>query len=455
MTDYKMIRNLLDSKLTGSAFRRGISAHRLGLIQDGISDHLPIKIGSELDKCSLTLISWNLLADVHLYNNFMNITGTQALLAAINENNIYGGSKNTNKLYHYFSELGQFLYDSRTNDKTVRLDRALLERFNSLQNGDSLLTRSRDPEVAKNRVLQMEQSRKAIAAILLNPEHEHAHEFQLAIQHSVDLIYHIKHDNGALKWSNRLKKLQGSKELISTLVEANFLCLQECTKPEELHALLPNKHCLIHRVNQTTNDHCALFYDFNKFKLIEEPIFFELDHGKKPCIVARFENIESGTPLIVGSIHYPGGAEYFTQEILDKINLLKLTIDEHVVFYLPGDYNHTLDFFNAAPSSEYQWIYPALGTMAGADYGNSNRSIDAVLTNTETSQTKVERVQYIPISQPITSSLRVQFKDEHTYRASASSYSLLVQRDVLSEEAHNAVDDLGQNNATYAPRISF
>lgn len=455
MPDYTKIRTLLEKKLVGSAYRRGASTHRLGLIPEGVSDHVPIKMFGNLGEFSTNLISWNLLADTHLYNNFMNITGTQQLLSAISEYNIYGGSENANKLYHYFSEIGQFLYNNRINNQVVRLDKTLLEQFNSLEHCESLLTRSRDPIITKKKNAQTKESREEIAHILLNPEHENAHEFQLAIQHSVDLIYHIKHDDGALKWSNRFKKLQNNKELISTLIDADFICLQECTNPDDIQSLLPKKHCLMHRVNETTNDHCVLFYDHNKFKIIGEPLFFGLDHGKKPCIIARFENIEFGTPLIVGSIHYPGGTEYFSQEIIDKINLLKLTVAENILFYLPGDYNHSFEFFNASPSLEYQLVYPALGTMAGADYGNNNKSIDAVLTNASTSQVNVERVHYIPISQPAELSLRVQFKDEYAYRASAYSFNIQVQREVLCEEANNAVDDLGQNNATYAPQISL
>lgn len=194
--DYKLISALLEKNLANSAFRRGTSAHRLGLIQEGISDHLPIQMSIQQEKTILNIISWNILADAHLYNNFMNITGTSELLAAINNDNIYGGHEGSNKLYHYFSELGPFLYDQRQNNHAITFNKDLLEQFNSVQQSCSLLTRSRDPVKTKENIVYAERSRAAIAEILLDMAHEHAHEFKLAIQHSVDLIYHIKHEQG-------------------------------------------------------------------------------------------------------------------------------------------------------------------------------------------------------------------------------------------------------------------
>lgn len=454
MFDYSKISARLEKNLAASAFRRGTSAHRLGLIQEGVSDHLPIKILIKND--SSTLISWNLLADAHLYNNFMNISGTQQLLAAINESNIYSGTENNNKLYHYFSELGQFLYDHRKDEHIITLDKTILEQFNSLQQYGSLLTRSRDPKTEQTKIDQAQQSRQAIANILLDKEHEHAHEFQLAIQHSVDLIYHIKHNRGALKWSNRLERLKENKNLIHMLNATDFLCLQECTNPADIQGLLPNKACLTHRINNTTSDHCALFYDSSKFQLIGQPLFCELDGGKKPCIIARFKHIELGHELIVGSVHHPGGEHNLIHDIISKINTLKLIPDEKIEFYLPGDYNHSQAFFDKQPSSDHHLLYPSLATMAGNDYNNMNKSIDAILTNTSANDINIERINCIPISKPTEMPLRVRFKDENIYRPIASSsFELPVERYISSDEAKNAIDSLGQNDATYAPRMMF
>ena len=453
MGDYKIIIDLLEKKLSGSAFRRGTSAHRLGLIQEGISDHLPIKMLAENDTRSTSLISWNMLADAHLYNNFMNITGTLKLLATLPENNIYRGAENSNKLYYYFSELGQFLYDNRIND-VITLDKKLLEQFNTLPKYESKLALSRDQATAIEKRSLVKEARAAIAAILLDSEHDDAHEFQLAIQHSVDLIYHINDDRGALKWRNRFNQLTANQPLIKTLRDTDFLCLQECTNPDDLHSLLTNKQCLRHRINTNTSDHCVIFYDPEKFKVINSPVFFALDHGKKPCIIARFENKETGIPLIVGSVHHPGGRENHLHEIIQEINKLKKDPNEAIEFFLAGDYNHTREFFGQ--QSHPELFYPNHGTMAGNDYGNINNSIDAVLSNVQASEIRIELVSFLPLSPPVEMPLRVHFKVEDTYRSIASpSLDLPVQRVISIDEAKNAVNILGQNDATYAPRKTF
>ena len=74
--DFKMIREKIDEQIK-SAFRYGNSAFRLGLMPQNISDHLPISAEIKFnpsDEENHTMLSWNLLADEHLYNNFMNIT---------------------------------------------------------------------------------------------------------------------------------------------------------------------------------------------------------------------------------------------------------------------------------------------------------------------------------------------------------------------------------------------
>ena len=448
---YNLInRVLLENHLADSACRRGISAYRLGLIPQGISDHLPIKILIRQEKTTVNIISWNMLADAHLYNNFMNITGTVELLAAINKkdkNNIYGGNEGFNRLYHYFSELAQFLYDNKQND-TITLDCALLQTFNSL-NYESKLTPTRDS-------LDVQQSRADIAKILLDSQQEDAHEFKLAIQHSVDLIYHIQNDLGVLKWKNRLNRLKENKALISTLAETDFLCLQECTHPADIETLFPQKKSLVYRINKTTTDHCALFYNASKFQQVGEALFLGLDKGKKPCIMARFKNIEHGNEFIVGSVHHPGGKESLIHELLEKKDTLLQEPTEQLEFFLPGDYNHSKAFFDKDTHSSYDMLYPELGTMAGADYGNTNQSIDALLTNMNSDHIKIECVKDMSMLRAANMPLRVHFKKNNTYIASASpSFEPLVQAVVSHDEAEDTIDILGQNDAVYAPRMAF
>jgi hypothetical protein len=424
MSYYK---DILEQLLQESAFRRGTSTHRLGLIPQGISDHLPITICTKHQHTSTTLLSWNMLADVHLYNNFMNISGTEQLVAAISTSNVYGGHAQRNKLYYYFSELGQFLYDQRK-DNYIEVSHAILAQFSALEQ------------------CKME-SRQEIAAILLN--HPNTHEFKLAIQHSVDLIYHIQHEHGALKWQNRLAHLKNNSALCKALSDADFLCLQECTNPSDIQALVEHKTALTYRINDKTNDHCALFYDNQQFEIIGEPRYCALDNGKKPCIMARFKHRTQGHELIVGSVHHPGGNHHCIAQLIDYMNPLKISPDEDIACYLSGDYNHEKAFFQEHIAPGYQLLYPRLGTMAGNDYDNINKPIDAVLTNISPSAITLERIQDLFIPQPADLPLRIHFSDF------APSFELPVQGVVSHEEAVYAEPVAHPSNLNHGPRVDI
>ncbi len=428
MFGYKEVKAMLEASLSKSAFRRGATAHRLGLIPEGISDHLPIII-KILGDSPTTLVSWNMLAEVHLYNNFRNITGTKKLAAVLSADNMYAGTEDENKLYYYFSELSQFLYEKQV-QQSIFVDNDLLRQFNSIKNCGSHLTLSEHSKISRKKELCIEQSRNEIAKLLLNDDFGLQHEMKLAIQHSVDLIYHIKNKQGALKWSNRLERLKNEHELLATLNKTDFLCLQECTNPADVQTLMSPKEAFIFRVNDTTNDHCVIFYDPTKFQPLGDPLFFALSHGKKPCILARFENREDGTQMIIGSIHHPGGKENLITEIIEK--LVEFTQNQPIKFYLAGDYNHTEDFFQNEYTPLYQMLYPTLETMAGTDFGNTNKSIDALLTNDESSRIQIERVSYLHPYIPSEMPVRIFFKKDQSYECVTNT---LTEADVEAENA--------------------
>ena len=97
---------------------------------------------------------------------------------------------------------------------------------------------------------------------------------------------------------------------------------------------------------------------------------------------------------MVGSIHHAGGKQNLLEKLLHKVGSFKQE-GEKLDFYLLGDYNHTEDFFKYD-----QMIYPLRGTMAGSDYGNVNRPIDAVLTNQSASNMTVHVIDKLKISAP-------------------------------------------------------
>ena len=124
------MKNLLHKKLK-SAFRYGSSAFRYGLVPEGISDHLPVTTKTTIEEEEIAIMSWNLLADEHLFNNFMNVSGSNILEADLNqelggkENNIYSGT-----MYHLFAEISQFLIAQ--NKKEIVVDEKILKEFRQI-----------------------------------------------------------------------------------------------------------------------------------------------------------------------------------------------------------------------------------------------------------------------------------------------------------------------------------
>ena len=204
----------LETQLSESAFRRGTSAFRLGLVPMGISDHLPIEITLRSSQGqSLSMISWNLLSDDHLYNNFMNISGGKLLLKAKRQKMPAGccyADNGRDQMKHFFSEIAQYLYAQQIRG-LITVNREVLQKFISLNSQPSRLARSRSSDKLAEKRRHVESSRAHLVAMLLDEQHPQAHEFKLAIRHCLELIHHIKSDKGALKWANRYKSLKENK----------------------------------------------------------------------------------------------------------------------------------------------------------------------------------------------------------------------------------------------------
>ncbi|MFN3234573.1 MAG: endonuclease/exonuclease/phosphatase family protein [Gammaproteobacteria bacterium] len=416
---YQKTQRTLEDRLSNSAFRHGTSAFRLGLIPESYSDHLPFEAKLSLEENeTISLISWNLLSDDHLYNNFMNISGTELLNQAIAE---HFGSENIyspNCMHHFFSELAQYLF-SKQQDGKITLNHFLLNTFISTSEQPSRLARSRNLENASLKQQQVERSRKEIIEIMTNENHPHAHEFKLAIRHSLELIYHIQDQSGSLKWENRLARLKENRALISQLVSTDVLSLQEVTNPTEIQTLFDEAgkdiHMLSHKVNESSNDYAVLLFDPNKFHLIDwTPISIE---GKKPGIFAKLESIATNEAMIFSSIHHPGGEHNYLNEILSLIETLREPHEE-TIFFIAGDFNHTEDFFQDESKSEvdYRMVYPTQATMAGSDYGNTNKAIDALLTNLPTGNIEMRRIGNLPVSAPSKTPVVVNFESNENQR---------------------------------------
>ena len=78
----EMKRKLLDFGLSHTNIRKGINTARLGLIPTAPSDHLPIKMFTSNDLSEkISLFSWNLLSNDHLFNNLMNVNAYKEIIA--------------------------------------------------------------------------------------------------------------------------------------------------------------------------------------------------------------------------------------------------------------------------------------------------------------------------------------------------------------------------------------
>jgi hypothetical protein len=458
----------LQLALQSSAFRRGTSAFRFGLIQSGISDHLPFVANVKHSaQTEFNLMSWNLLADTHLYNNFMNISGAVQLAELIQdahpEGNVY--YHNDNKLFYFFSELARFLHKKQSEDK-IKITKELLHAFVSTEQEGSNLARSRDLQVAIEKTRQVETARLQIVNIMINEMNldnddkptQAGNELKLAIQHSVELMHHIENTNGTLQWSNRFARIKGNQPLVTKIASMDFLCLQECTNPNDIRDLLSvqkTKHVVISYNIVNSRDHAVLVYDAEKFVLIGEPVKYALE-GKKPSIFAKFKNRNTDEVFVVASIHHPGGKHNLMNELLQQVALLRVGQDASVPFYILGDYNHTREFFQANTEgvTSHQMIYPVTGTMAGSDYGNVNKAIDAIITSQPVENIKVGLVDELPVSPPAPAlSLVVEF----AAKKSAANLSFFKQADQQKPSFKNdAVRELNEIETVYsAPVASF
>lgn len=461
-TQFEKRRQVLENQLSQNAFRFGTSAFRLGLVPQGISDHLPIAI--DIAPLQARMVSWNLLADVHLYNNFMNISGTLHLEAAIKAKtpggNIYCNDRG-NRLYHLFSELAEFLY-AKGKQGHITINEKTLNEFIPLDAQSSHLARSEDPQKLIQEQQELVNARKDIVEILLDQKHEHAHEFKLAIRHSLELIHHIQSEEGALKWSNRLQRIIDNENLLSELLQADIVCLQECTSPDDVYQLYidsdKSMKLIQYRVNSETNDHCVLMYDENKFDLIGEPIFHSLE-GKKPCIFAKLQNKSSGQVCIVSSIHHPGGDKYLLDELLAQVARLKQDPNEAIPFCVAGDYNHTKEYFENHErfNDKLTMHYPEQGTMAGSDFGNTNLGIDAIMTNIAKDNISVKLVDNLAVSPPAQTPISVHFELEGKTLAYANPrFFRQVQRTSDVKMAKNIIEDaFGLSKPTLGPITVF
>ena len=398
----------LEHALASASFRKGISAFRYGLITSGISDHLPIS-GSVTSNTNgnINIFSWNLLSDDHTFNSFMNVTGTGILIGDLREpsnteqphdrlclekikQKYFPEETGIIKLKYYdgmnikffFSELSQFLYANKkvtshhpgnSTNYEIEFTASTLDRFIIEQTSVKLR-----PDASDEDITLIQKERQYILDILLDKDNPNHHEYQLAIRHALEIIFHLK--EGSFTFDNRLLRLSEQKELLANMQRQDILCFQECSVPADLQHFLENEtgkniSSISTSTKEGNKDHVAIMFDSNKYQLTGPAPIKSSFGGRKPYIIATLENILTKEKIIVGSIHHPGGRENVLDELKGHIKILQDEIGD-VPYFIMGDYNHTSDFFH-----DPLLQFPDHATLTANDYDNYGKSIDGVLTN--------------------------------------------------------------------------
>lgn len=388
--------------------RRTSSAVTYGLVKSAISDHVPIRFDSK-SKAKTHIISWNLLADPHLYNYFRNITGRKELLKHLSDENLY---KSQGKLFHFLSELAQFLYKYCEKDGEITITEESLENFIS----GKPIARYQDSKLCGGNITEQAilTARQEIIKVIFSQDNteETKHEYRNLISHCMELIYHIQHEDGVLRWKNRIAMLRNNTKLMDELHTADFLCFQECTNPKDMLAILSDRkmrRMLTHNINGV-DDHCVLIYDELKFTLVEGFPVVKYDLvGKKPCILARFKNNATDEEFIMASIHYPGGHD--NPEIMKKLigQLVPLRkANEKISIYLVGDFNNSTGTIQVPKG--FQLCHPTKGTTGAHEYGNVGKAVDAALTN-HSENVDITLLEHIATAFPAHTPLTYKFAD--------------------------------------------
>src|SRR3990167_492628 len=228
-----------------SAYRMGIGNQRFGLFKCAPSDHLPVSFSFQGKQC----LTWNLLADKYLVNSFFNLSGLNLLAEKISATNGYH-----NRCHIFMKDFASFLLEKWDGDGgSVKITHDDFAEFISM--GDQGLGKDREE----------------MATIICDTSDVNHPEYLMCLEHALQMQLLL--DSGALSWKKRLQLIAENKELVATLKQHDFVCLQECTEPNDILKLMQSKNSqyrvITHTVEDNTNDHCAIIYDANKFEEIK------------------------------------------------------------------------------------------------------------------------------------------------------------------------------------------
>lgn len=370
-------RQQLQEQLEKSAFRKGISVGIQGTMKIAPSDHLPITVTFN----DISIVSWNLLSDDFIWNYFRDV----------GEKPSFAAHKREGKALDWRSVLnnfGNFVFNNSELDKDgiyqINITPQFMKAFITEQklNHQKLQESTQNEEKIKRseHVLKDEETFVNLVLNTTNPDYQ---DVKTSLIHAIEIKYAIT--QGYLLWEKRFAKIIENRSLVKSLTPHNFFCFQECTNPQDMFKLLQtntrkNLAMLTHAVEEQSKDNCVIIYDKNKYKL-EEHISFGLASNSKPCIIAKFNSLNTNTPMLIGSVHHSGRGKSEMSIIMEKVNSL-LQGDTNIPVLVLGDYNHQIDFYkNDIIGTNFDLKMPSNPTMAGLEHGNLNKAIDGVLTN--------------------------------------------------------------------------
>lgn len=371
-----------------------------------VSDHAPIIGSVALDNHQIEIISWNMLSDTHLENNFFDLTGLKSYKKFIDKyikGEVGEASSVTqeylksnyykSKLSVLFQELATYAEKHQGFREGITEFTFTSEMLKDFSNSDFFIPNNLTSEDKAKRKLDRQVMLDFIQEIPSISRGEFvANDFHALTEHALRTFYAIEY--GGLKWQERKQQItpQAYKRMHETLDHAGFICFQECTSPSDMLDEI-NKSgrteyqmlTLKAKDKVDNQDHCVIIYNPNIYEL-EERSNYKLGDGKKPAIVARFKKLDDGNPIVVGSLHHPGSKPGDPQEnqvpdILLQAHKMQKEVDIPVV--IAGDFNNRADFFYDSLSGTGYTIKSThnSGTTIAPEYGNKYKAVDCVLSN--------------------------------------------------------------------------
>lgn len=436
---------------------------------NALSDHLPIEVRDQEGK--IIAISANLLSDQHIYNTFVPLANKWSMQDFLLE---HGFSDNIyiKKLHMFFYELAEYSRKHHGFNSETQHFIYDDQRFDEFLSSDFFFN-AKDLQKAKLDRVQIGEWIKKLPYI----SHDNSfsrQDISLTIAHAFQILHHIEY--GGLKYDDTIMNSRahfffksGILDIFSrTLEKGGFVNLQECTNPQFiLDHLGKNCKAIVHNTAKDGKslDNCMIIYNTDFFDILSESTIQKFTLGGpfsgKPAIIAAFNPKDGIDPIIVGSVHHPGGEhQNELPTIIEKLNDIRNIIVNYSSIIITGDFNHTPEFFTQyLDLLDLLHSYaPTQNTMGGPDFRGivKDKIIDFALANISLNVTRVEPMIRPEPAITADTSITVRWCSESDDDAASitlarpySYFSMLEQSQTKAEIAKNSwkiqVEDIEHN----------